>query len=228
MPLDAARFTDAEVFVFDAYGTLFDVHSAVARHTDAVGPEAARLSELWRTKQLEYSWVLSLAGRYEPFWTLTQRALDHALARCPSVDPAVKPHLLEAYRTLTAYPEVAGVLTRLRERGARTGILSNGDPGMLGDAVASADLSALLDAVLSVDAVQVFKTSPRAYELVGTTFGTRIEKVVFVSSNRWDIAGAAAFGFRPVWVNRAGLPDEYPGLDPIAAVADLSALAPAS
>ena len=103
MPHDAARLADAEAFVFDAYGTLFDVHSAVARHTDAVGPDAARLSELWRTKQLEYTWVLSLAGRYEPFWTLTQRALDHALACCPGVDPAVKPQLLDAYRTLDAY-----------------------------------------------------------------------------------------------------------------------------
>jgi 2-haloacid dehalogenase len=225
MPHDAARLADAEAFVFDAYGTLFDVHSAVARHTDAVGPDAARLSELWRTKQLEYTWVLSLAGRYEPFWTLTQRALDHALACCPSVDPAVKPQLLDAYRTLDAYPEAAGVLTRLRERGAKTGILSNGDPGMLGDAVASAGLGTLLDAVLSIDAVRIFKTSPRTYALVDSTFGTRTEKVVFVSSNRWDIAGAAAFGFRPVWVNRAGLPDEYPGLEPVAAVADLSVLA---
>src|SRR3954452_21448353 len=137
----------------------------------------------------------------------------------------VKPQLLDAYRTLDAYPEAAGVLTRLRERGAKTGILSNGDPGMLGDAVASAGLGTLLDAVLSIDAVRIFKTSPRTYALVDSTFGTRTEKVVFVSSNRWDIAGAAAFGFRPVWVNRAGLPDEYPGLEPVAAVADLSVLA---
>lgn len=225
MPLDAALPSDAEAYIFDAYGTLFDVHSAVARHADAVGPEAARLSELWRTKQLEYSWVLSLVGRYEPFWTLTRRALDYALARCPGVDPSVRPRLLDAYRTLDAYPEVAGVLTRLRERGLRTGILSNGDPGMLGDAVASSGLGALLDAVLSVDAVRTFKTSPRAYELVEAALGTRPNKVVFVSSNRWDIAGAAAFGFRSVWVNRAGLPDEYPGLEPAATVADLSALA---
>lgn len=225
MPLDAAHLADADAFVFDAYGTLFDVHSAVARHTEAVGPDAARLSEVWRTKQLEYSWVLSLAGHYEPFWTLTERALDYALARYPMVDPTVKPRLLDAYRTLDAHPEVAHMLKRLRARGARTGILSNGDPGMLKDAVASAGIGALLDAVLSVDAVRVFKTSPRAYELVGSTFGVRPEKVVFVSSNRWDIAGAAAFGFRPVWVNRAGLPDEYPGLQPEAVVADLGVLA---
>jgi 2-haloacid dehalogenase len=114
----------------------------------------------------------------------------------------------------------------LRERGARSAILSNGDPAMLGDAVASADLGALLDAVLSVDAVRVFKTSPRAYALVEPALQVRPERVAFVSSNRWDVAGAAAFGFRSVWVNRAGLPDEYPGLAPVAAVPDLNALAP--
>jgi 2-haloacid dehalogenase len=225
MPSDAACLPDVEAFIFDAYGTLFDVHSAVARHAEAVGPNAAQLSELWRVKQLEYTWVLSLAGRYEPFWTLTQRALDYALAHFPNVDPAVRARLLDAYRALDAYPEVAGVLTRLRERGAKIGILSNGDPGMLREAVASAGLGALLDAVLSVEDAGVFKTSPRAYGLVGSTFGTRAETVAFVSSNRWDIAGAAAFGFRPVWVNRAGLPDEYAGLEPIAVVSALSALA---
>jgi 2-haloacid dehalogenase len=222
MPLDASL---ADAVVFDAYGTLFDVHSAVARHAQAVGSEAARLSDIWRTKQLEYTWVLSLAGRYEPFWTLTQQALDHALARCPSVDPAVRPRLLDAYRTLAAYPEAAGVLARLRERGARRHSIQ-WRPAMLGDAVASADLGALLDAVLSVDAVRVFKTSPRAYALVEPALQVRPERVAFVSSNRWDVAGAAAFGFRSVWVNRAGLPDEYPGLAPVAAVPDLNALAP--
>src|SRR3712207_4814452 len=145
MPLDPARFTDAEAFIFDAYGTLFDVHSAVARHTDAVGPEAQRLSEIWRQKQLEYSWVLSLAGRYEPFWTLTQRALDHALARCPGVDPSVRPSLLEAYLTLEAYTDVRPALERLRWGGVQTGILSNGDPTMLDSAVASAGIADLLD-----------------------------------------------------------------------------------
>ena len=128
----------ARAFVFDAYGTLFDVHSAVARHAQKLGPEAARLSEIWRAKQLEYSWVLSLTGSYEPFWILTERALAYALARCSAVDPAVKPMLMAAYRTLEAYPEVPDALAGLRARGMRTGVLSNGDPGMLADAVASA------------------------------------------------------------------------------------------
>lgn len=211
--------------VFDAYGTLFDVHSAVARHADAIGPEAARLSEIWRGKQLEYSWVLSLAGRYEPFWTLTGRALDHALARCPGIDPALRTALLDAYRALDAYPEVPGVLAVLRAAGLRTGILSNGDPAMLAAAVSSAGLAGALDHVLSVEAAGVFKTDPRAYALVEPALGVPPADTAFVSSNRWDVAGAAAFGFMPVWVNRAGLPDEYPGLDPVAVVGDLRALA---
>ena len=213
--------------VFDAYGTLFDVHSAVARHADAVGPEAARLSEIWRTKQLEYTWVLSLAGRRERFWTLTERALDYALARCPAVDRAMRPDLLAAYRALDAYPEVPAVLRRLRAGGVATAILSNGDPDMLAAAVGSAGLDGLFDAVLSVANAGMFKTSPSAYALVPEALGLDGDAVVFVSSNRWDVAGAAAFGFAPVWVNRAGLPDEYPGLDPIEILTDLRGLADA-
>jgi 2-haloacid dehalogenase len=216
MPLPSELVAHARAFVFDAYGTLFDVHAAVARHAQTVGPEGSRLSEIWRAKQLEYSWVLSLAGEYEPFWALTQRALDYAFARCPTVDRGLLAALLDAYRSL--------VLARLRERGFRTGILSNGSPDMLESAVASAGLAGLLDAVLSVDAIGVFKTSPRTYGLVTAAFDVAPAEVVFVSSNRWDAAGATAFGFRSVWVNRAGLPDEYDAFPPAATVSDLSAL----
>ncbi|KFG66595.1 haloacid dehalogenase type II [Microvirga sp. BSC39] len=214
----------AKAVIFDAYGTLFDVHSAVGRHMAQVGPDAARFSEVWRTKQLEYSWVLSLAGRYEPFWTLTEQALDYAFARFPSVDRSIRPLLLEAYRALDAYPEVQQALEALRTRGLRTGILSNGDPGMLKAAVDSANLAGDLDVVLSVDAAQVFKTSPRSYDLVLQALSIAAHEVVFVSSNRWDIAGAAAFGFTPIWVNRLGLPDEYAELAPSAVVASLDGL----
>jgi 2-haloacid dehalogenase len=223
--VDLSLFVRTKVVVFDAYGTLFDVHSAVARHADAIGPDAARLSEIWRAKQLEYSWVLSLAHRYEPFWLLTERALDHAFERCPGIDRSVRGALLDAYRTLDAFPEVRTTLDSLRDRGFRTGILSNGDHPMLDGAVRSAGLVNRLDAVLSVDSVKVFKTSPRAYELVLTAFQVRPSEVVFVSSNRWDIAGAASVGFTPIWVNRLGLPDEYPGLEPAAMVRDLGELA---
>ncbi len=214
----------AGAVVFDAYGTLFDVHSAVARHMAAIGPDAARFSETWRAKQLEYSWVLSLAGRYEPFWTLTEKALDYAFDRFPDVDRSVRPLLLEAYRTLDAYPEVRETLRALKQRGLTTGILSNGDSAMLKAAVDSAGLSDDLDVVLSVDAAQVFKTSPRSYELVLRALSIAADDVVFVSSNRWDIAGAAAFGFHPVWVNRLGLPDEYAELAPSAVIGSLEEL----
>ncbi|HJW78722.1 MAG: haloacid dehalogenase type II [Microvirga sp.] len=224
MPPSADLLAGRRAVVFDAYGTLFDVHAAVALHAAAVGPDAARLSEVWRAKQLEYSWVLSLAGRYEPFWTLTERALDHAFARCPTVDRALREPLLDAYRTLDAFPDAAATLAGLRERGLRTGILSNGSPAMLASAVRSAALGPLLDAVLSVDAAGVFKTSPRTYALVTAALDCAPEEVVFVSSNRWDVAGAAAFGFSAVWVNRAGLPDEYAELPPAAVVADLSGI----
>src|SRR5690349_14862543 len=140
---------DTKAVVFDAYGTLFDVHSAVGRHETQIGPEATRLSEIWRAKQLEYSWVLSLAGRYESFWSLTEKALDYAFARCPTADYSVRPLLLDAYRSLDAYPEVQTTLQTLRARGLRTAILSNGDPAMLSTAVSSADLAGDLDAVLS-------------------------------------------------------------------------------
>ena len=224
MPASAVIPVSAKAVVFDAYGTLFDVHAAVARHMTDIGPDAARFSEVWRAKQLEYSWVLSLAGRYEPFWTLTERALDHAFARFPQIDRSVGPRLLEAYRTLDAYPDVRETLRALRALGLKTGILSNGDPGMLNAAVSSAGLADDLDTILSVDAVRAFKTSPRTYELVLQALPVAASEVVFVSSNRWDIAGAAAFGFHPVWVNRAGLPDEYAELAPSAVVRSLGEL----
>jgi len=224
MPQTPIIPASTKAVVFDAYGTLFDVHSAVARHAARVGPDAARLSEVWRAKQLEYSWVLSLAGCYEPFWRLTEKALDYALARHPEVDRSLRPLLLDAYRSLDAYREVRATLEALHARGLRTGILSNGDPEMLGAAVASAGLGTLLDPVLSVDGAGIFKTSPRAYQLVLDALSVTAAEVVFVSSNRWDIAGAAAFGFAPVWINRLGLPDEYTDLPPRAVVSSLDGL----
>lgn len=210
--------------VFDAYGTLFDVHSAVMRHAARIGPEAAAFSAHWRGRQLEYTWVLSLAGRYRDFWALTTEALDQSLQRFPGIDPALRPDLLAAYRRLDAYPEVPAMLARLKERGVRTAILSNGEPSMLADAVGGAGLGPFLDAVLSVDAVRVFKTDPSTYALVEPALRVPPAGVLFVSSNRWDVAGAAAFGFRCLWCNRAGAPDEYPDLAPVAVVKDLGGL----
>jgi 2-haloacid dehalogenase len=217
--------TAPRVYVFDAYGTLFDVHSAMAHHRTAAGPDAERLSEIWRTKQLEYSWTMTLAGQYLDFWTLTERALDYAFARLPSVDRALRPKLLDAYFKLDAFADVPAALTSLKARGLGTAILSNGSPRMLDTAVEAAGIATMLDAVLSVDAVRLYKPRPEVYALVTGRFDVTAAEVVFVSSNRWDVMGAAAFGFRPVWVNRSKMPDEYPEQPPMRIVADLSALA---
>jgi 2-haloacid dehalogenase len=212
-------------YVFDAYGTLFDVHAAIARHRDAAGPDADRFSEVWRTKQLEYAWMLSAAGHYQDFWTLTERALDHAFARVPSVDKSLRPTLLDAYFKLDAFPDARAALAALTAKGMKTAILSNGSPRMLDGAVGDAGIGDLLDAVLSVDAIRIYKPQPAVYAMVTDRFSAAPADVAFVSSNRWDIMGAAAFGFRCVWVNRADLPDEYPEFAPVAVVRDLHALA---
>jgi 2-haloacid dehalogenase len=212
------------VFVFDAYGTLFDVHTAIGRHRAAVGPDADRMSELWRTKQLEYTWTLTLAGRYEKFSVLTERALDFALARFPAVDRALKRKLLDAYQTLDAYADAGTTLRALKMRGHKTGILSNGSPDMLAPAVAAAGLDRDLDAVLSVDAVRLYKPRAEVYRLVTDRFTVTPGDVVFVSSNRWDAMGATAFGFRTTWINRGNTPDEYADLAPAAVLSDLGGL----
>ncbi len=211
-------------FVFDAYGTLFDVHAAIGRHRAAVGPDADRLSELWRTKQLEYSWTLTLAGRYEKFWTLTERALDFALARFPAVDRALKPKLMDAYLTLDAFADARATLAALKARRHATAVLSNGSPDMLAAAIAGAGIGGDLDAVLSVDAVRMYKPRPEVYRLVTDRFAIAPADVVFVSSNRWDVMGATAFGFRAAWINRGKMPDEYSDLAPVRVLNDLGGL----
>jgi 2-haloacid dehalogenase len=210
--------------VFDAYGTLFDVGAAVSRHAETVGPDAARLSDIWRNKQLEYSWVHSLAGSYIDFWTLTERALDYALARCNGVNPNLRALLLSSYRVLDAYDDAALTLIALRKRGVMTAILSNGSPDMLADAVAAANLGAHLDAIISVEEAGIFKTSPRAYALIKPRLGIAPEATLFISSNRWDVAGARAFGLRAIWINRLGMPDEYPDMPPVAVISSLTAI----
>jgi 2-haloacid dehalogenase len=212
------------VYVFDAYGTLFDVHAAIARHRAAAGPDAERFSEIWRSKQLEYAWTLTLAGHYADFWTLTERALDYAFDRLPSVDRALRTKLLDAYLRLDAFDDARHALADLKTRGASVAILSNGSPRMLDAAVEASGIAALCDAVLSVDTVRMYKPRPEVYALVTDRFGVRPETVVFVSSNRWDIMGAASFGFRPVWVNRSQLPQEYLHQPPPHTVRDLSGL----
>jgi len=211
-------------YVFDAYGTLFDVHAAVRRHASEIGPQGPALSQLWRAKQLEYSWVRSLMGAYRDFWQLTEEALDFALASMPDVDRSVRATLLDAYFKLDCYTEVPGVLKALKARGAKVAILSNGSPAMLESAVRNAAFDEIIDDIFSVDALRVFKTAPEVYDLVTTSYRAYPEAISFQSSNRWDIAGAAKFGFRPVWINRNQMPDEYPDLAPSLILPSLSGL----
>lgn len=197
--------------VFDAYGTLFDVDAAA--RTAAKEPGGAALAEVWprlsadwRRKQLEYTWLRAVAGQHTDFWTVTGDGLDWAMEASGLTDPALRARLMALYRELDAYPEVPAMLAALKAKGLKTAILSNGSPEMLAAAVTSAGLGDVLDAVLSVEDVGVFKPHVRVYDLVGARFGTAPEEVLFVSSNGWDAAGAAGYGFHTAWVNRAGLP----------------------
>lgn len=225
--MTAARLDGIEACVFDAYGTLFDVHSAVGRHRARTGEAADRVSATWRAKQLQYTWLRSLMGRWAPFAEVTEESLDFALNEAGIEDDALRRDLLAAYRSLECYAEVVGVLDALRGGGMRTAVLSNGSRGMLDAAVESAGLGSRLDEVLSVDDVRVYKPHPDVYRLACGRFGVRPEAVCFLSSNAWDAAGAATFGFRVVWVNRFGqarerLPDapdvEVETLDPLPAL----------
>jgi 2-haloacid dehalogenase len=195
--------------VFDAYGTLFDVHSAVARYSDEIGPAAQAMSVLWRQKQLEYTWTRSLMRRHADFWSVTGEALDHAMRVHGIDDAALREKLMQAYLSLAAYPEVKDVLRRLKSLGVRTAILSNGSPAMLEAGVRSAGLDGLLDFVWSVESVGIFKPDPRVYELAEDDLGLPKDRIWFQSSNVWDAAAAGAYGFRVVWCNRTRQPMEY-------------------
>jgi len=218
--------TEIDAVVFDAYGTLLDVHAAMARHAARLGPNWRQISADWRQKQIEYSWVRSLAGpsHHRDFWRLTEEALAWTAARHGISDPAVLADVLMAYRTLDAYPEASLVLRRIRASRRQTAILSNGGPGMLADATRSAGLDQLLDHTLSVETVGVFKPDPRVYRLAETALDLPAARMAFVSSNPWDAFGARSFGFRVFWINRFGLPPEY-GLAEVAIeLPDLAAL----
>ncbi|MEQ1650845.1 MAG: haloacid dehalogenase type II [Hyphomicrobiaceae bacterium] len=214
----------APIYVFDAYGTLFDVHAAASAHRDEIGGVWEKLSLTWRQKHLEYTWVHSMTGRVVPFWTLAQRSLDFSIASVGGVPAGVREKLLGAYRKMAAFPEVSDVLAQLRARGAKVAILSNGDPDMVADAVSAAGLDGAFDAVISVREAGIFKPDMSVYRLVIDKFGCAPGDVSFQSSNRWDVAGAKAFGFKAVWINRSGAPDEYPDMMPDRVGRDLNVL----
>mgnify|MGYP000374224685 CR=1 FL=1 len=212
--------------VFDAYGTLFDVHSAAARCRHDLGDKADRLSDLWRQKQLEYSWLRSLMGAHVDFWQITGDALDYAMAALDVEDPVLRAALMELYLSIPAYPEVPDVLTALKAREIKTGVLSNGAPIMLTSAVNCAKLSPMLDVVFSVEDVGVFKPDGRVYQMAVDRLKLAPEEIAFFSSNAWDVAGAASFGFRAVWCNRVGAPRERLPGKPVAEISNLSEALP--
>jgi 2-haloacid dehalogenase len=190
--------------VFDAYGTLFDFASAAAACADVLGDKAAAVSALWRDKQLQYTWLRGLQGRHADFWQVTGDALDFTLETLGIGDANVRDRLMSLYRTLDCFPEVPQVLRRLKEEGFVTAILSNGSPSMLADAVAGARLGDLLDHVLSVEEVGVFKPHPSVYRLAVDRLGLPASAIAFQSSNAWDAHAASAFGMRVMWCNRYG------------------------
>lgn len=216
--------------VFDAYGTLFDVAAATRELAERPGrkafaPHAAAIAQDWRDKQLGYSWLRAASGTYCDFWQVTQDALDWALARAGlSDDLELREDLLALYWELEAYPDGLRALALLKAQGFATAILSNGAPNMLDGAVSRAGLETLLDAVLSVDKVGVFKPHPSTYKLVTDHFGCRPEQVLFVSANGWDAAFAALAGFRCAWVNRAGVPRDLLPAAPHHEIPDLSSI----
>lgn len=197
--------------VFDAYGTLFDVAAAARELAERPGREVfakvwQQVANDWRLKQLQYSWLRAVARDHCDFWSVTGDGLDWALERAGLADAELREELLGLYFTLSAYPEVPEMLGRLKAAGLKTGILSNGSPDMLEGAVSSAGLGDVLDAVLSVEDVGVFKPDVRVYDMVGQRFGCTPEEVLFVSANGWDAAFGAAYGFDTLWVNRGGEP----------------------
>jgi 2-haloacid dehalogenase len=209
-------------YVFDAYGTLFDVHSVVEAGR-ALTDDPARLSATWRQKQLEYTWLRALMGRYEDFWAVTEAALRWTLRRLGiAAGEAAIGRLMEAYLRLACFPEVPAALERLAPR--PRAILSNGTPRMLEAAVASSGIGAHLAAVLSVDAVRTYKPAPAVYALGPQALGIPAGELLFVSSNAWDVAGAKAFGYRVAWCNRTGAPEEELGLRADAVVTRLDQL----
>lgn len=221
------RLEGIRACVFDAYGTLFDFNSAAARCRDALGDKAAALSALWRDKQLQYTWLRALMGHHLEFSQVTGHALDYALEVLGIAGTAIRKRLLDSYLTLDCFAEVPDMLKRLKAEGLTTAILSNGSPKMLAAAVESAKLGGLLDAVLSVEEVGVYKPHPKVYQLAVDRLGVPARAISFQSSNAWDAHGAAAFGFRVVWCNRYGQPAErLPGrLDfEVGSLAELPAL----
>jgi len=220
-------FQNIKACVFDAYGTLFDFNSAVGRHRERLGNVADQVSALWRTKQLEYTWLRSLMGKHAEFWQVTQDALDYALDAFAVTDRNLRNDIINTYLELDCYPDVKGTLKKLKAGGLQLVILSNGTPAMLAAAVKSSGLSDLIDRILSVEEVGIYKPDPRVYRLANDRLNLQAKQIVFLSANAWDAVGAANAGLRVAWINRFGQRRERLPSQPdveIKTLADLPAL----
>jgi len=205
-------FVGVEACVFDAYGTLFDFAAAARGCRDVLGDDFDKLTVLWRDKQLQYTWLRAAQGRHADFWQVTGEALDFALDTLKLDQPGLRARLMTLYLTLDPFPEVSDVLRQLKSAGMTTAVLSNGSPTMLEAAVNNAKLGGLLDAVLSVEDVGVYKPDPRVYQLAVDRLGISASKISFQSSNAWDAHAASSFGMKVVWCNRYGqCPERLPG-----------------
>ena len=216
--------TEIEACVFDAYGTLFDVSSVAHGAQDELGASWQALSDLWRMKQLQYTWLRGLSGKHADFWQVTGDALDFAMASIGIADNGLRTRLMDLYLRISAYPEVKETLYRLKARGFKLAILSNGTPAMLSSAVDNANLGGLFDAVLSVEEVGVFKPHSSVYQLAVDRLAVAPKQICFISSNGWDAFSAKAFGFHVLWCNRfAQVPERIPD-EPDGEILDLSEL----
>ena len=216
--------TGIEACVFDAYGTLFDVSSVARGAQDELGASWQALSDLWRMKQLQYTWLRGLSGKHADFWQVTGDALDFAMTSIGITDNGLRTRLMDLYLRISAYPEVKETLYRLKARGFKLAILSNGTPAMLSSAVDNANLGGLFDAVLSVEEVGVFKPHSSVYQLAVDRLAVAPNQICFISSNGWDAFSAKAFGFHVLWCNRfAQAPERIPDV-PDGEIPDLSEL----
>lgn len=221
-----AQISGIRACVFDAYGTLFDVHTPTTAIADELGDVAQSLSDLWRQKQLQYSWLRSLMGQHADFWQITGDALDYALDAHSIDNPDIRQRLMDLYEKLKAYPDAGDTLRQLKDAGYQTAILSNGAPKMLDAAIRNSGISSLIDHTISIEDVGIYKPSSRVYQLGVDRLGVSALEICFVSSNAWDVAGSASFGFQVAHINRFDQPPERLPGKPKAILASLSELPP--
>jgi 2-haloacid dehalogenase len=222
--MSSVRLSGIKACVFDAYGTLFDISSIARGAQDALGEQWRALSDLWRTKQMQYSWLRGLAGHHADYWQVTSDALDFAMQTLKIDNPILRQRLMSLHYCLSPYPEVPPVLQQLKAAGMKLAILSNGTPDMLESAVENAGLAGLFDAVISVEEIGVYKPHPSVYGLAPARLGMASDEICFLSANSWDAYSAKAFGFQVLWCNRFGqVPENLPAT-PDAEISDLSPL----